>query len=78
MVKLCYVYAQNMMSQLKYLTSAVSVVQSFLTQSPGKVIANGYTYSYTLIFFCYFYRFDNVILGTSHRLHIVEMIKMKK
>lgn len=29
-------------------------------------------------FFCYFYRFDSVILGTSHRLHIVEMIKMKK
>jgi len=76
-VKLCYVYAQNMMSQLKYLTPAVSVVQSFLTQSPGKVIANGYTYSYTLIFL-FFYRFDNVILGTSHRLHIVEMIKMKK
>ena len=66
MVKLCYVYAQNMMSQLKYLTSAVSVVQSFLTQSPGKVIANGYTYSYTLIF-CYFYRFDNVILCTSRQ-----------
>jgi len=35
---MCYV--QNNLSQLRYLTSAVNVVQSFLTQSSGKLAGN--------------------------------------